>query len=236
MHTVLSPHHDDAAFSLALTLGKAAARGETIQVVNCFTQSDHAPGAQEADVEEVSRIRAHEDTEFLRSLGSGATARALGLSDTSAREGYPTLRDACHRNVYNQSEQRMVTRLADVFSRLPHDGPIFVPLAYGSHVDHRIVRTAAESVFPLEALVYYEDMPYSVSAPRRVLRKALGVSEFEAYVCEGSAVERTAKECAIDCYASQLKGATRDAILARMATLGGERVWLKTQHFTRFWT
>ena len=43
---VISPHRDDAAFSLGLSIGCWLDAGHAVNVVNCFTRSAYAPYAE----------------------------------------------------------------------------------------------------------------------------------------------------------------------------------------------
>lgn len=56
---VLSPHQDDAAFSLGLTLARLAAAGRRVCVLNCFTHSAYAPHGADGDVVRVMVERPH---------------------------------------------------------------------------------------------------------------------------------------------------------------------------------
>ena len=236
MNTVLSPHFDDAAYALAITLARIAYRGETIEVVNCFTQSEHAPQIEGEGLDDVSGLRAQEDAEFARTLGPTVTSRGLGFPDTSARPGYGDVSLSFHRRNFTEDEAGLCKQLILAFSQLPDEGPVFTPLAYGNHVDHRLVRAAAEEVFPAHRLVYFEDMPYSASAARRMLRKKLARKEFEPVLCQVKAHEVEAKAFALECYASQLTAEHRDFIVGRARMLGGERLWLKTKRYAESWS
>ena len=61
---VLSPHQDDAAVSLGLTLSEAAQAGVEVHVLNAFTVSAHAPHAEVSSRADVSQARAEEDAAF----------------------------------------------------------------------------------------------------------------------------------------------------------------------------
>ena len=59
---VLSPHHDDAALSLGLTLLDAAEAGEALHILNVFTVSAHSPQRAAQGVAEISTLRAEESS------------------------------------------------------------------------------------------------------------------------------------------------------------------------------
>ena len=239
MLTVLSPHVDDAAYAIAITLARAALNGETIEVVNCFTETTYAPELEYKPKVAISTLRAEEDARVVASLGSNSTSSFLGLPDTSARVGYDEVSESFHRRDFTAGEEQLQAALVAAFSamktRIPVGSPVFSPMGFGNHVDHRLVRAAAEEIFPLERLIYYEDMPYSKSAPRRVLRKHLDRPEFDSVLCPGSQAEIRNKEEALCSYASQLHPDHGRWILDRAKQLGGERLWLARQEYARLW-
>lgn len=64
----------------------------------------------------------------------------------------------------HSSEQDLVAQLARRLADLPlaPRGRIYVPLTVGGHIDHRLVRQAAEiQRRSLGRIVYYEDYPYA---------------------------------------------------------------------------
>ena len=72
---VLSPHRDDAAFSLALSITHWLSVGHEVTVINVFTRSLYAPYADSeampasARLDHVSTLRRHEDRAALHAVG-----------------------------------------------------------------------------------------------------------------------------------------------------------------------
>ena len=240
MLTVLSPHIDDAAYALAMALRRVALKGVTIELINCFTQSDHAPRATVNANLDISTLRADEDAAFIEHLSGQVSARYLGLADTSARTGYDTLADAFHKRDFVVHEQEIMSELhaalvdSDVGRRVDH--AVLVPMAYGNHVDHRLVRAVAEELVSRERIIYYEDMPYSYAAPRRSIRKHLARDGVEPVIIAGDDEALSQKDRAIQLYASQLEPNYRQWILDRGRQLGGERVWLSERALEALWS
>jgi LmbE family N-acetylglucosaminyl deacetylase len=115
-------------------------------------------------------IRCEEDRQAARILG--AQVVHLGLLDAMYR------RDGAGRPFYKRltvgvpvpAEDEAVTgaqiqdalrRLADLYSG-PAGLHVYCPLGAGRHVDHLLVRRAAEVVFGRDCLSFYEDFPYAL--------------------------------------------------------------------------
>ena len=240
MLTVLSPHIDDAAYALAMALRRVASKGETIDLVNCFTQSDHAPQETVRANLDISALRAQEDAAFIKHLRGRVSAHYLGLADTSARAGDDTLADAFHRREFAVHERKIMSELHAAFLEFGIGANtahvLLVPMAYGNHVDHRLVRTVAEELVSGDRIIYYEDMPYSYKAPRRSIRKHLARDGFEPLIITGDDEALSQKDRAIQLYASQLEPSYRQWILERGRQLGGERVWLSERALEALWS
>jgi hypothetical protein len=126
----------------------------------------------------------------------------------------------------------MVAGLAQRLRGLPRRGQIVAPLAVGNHVDHQIVRQAAEEAFGGE-LLYYEDYPYVAveGALERVI--APGDEGWEARVVTLDEAAMTAKIEAVAAYASQLSSFFADhadleaQLRSHAQRSGGERLWRK---------
>jgi len=228
MITILSPHLDDAAFSLGVVLTVASRRSLRVRVVNCFTQSGYAPYSDAVGAEAVSGLRAQEEQAFLDGVGALVESVDLGLEDTSLRPGYERLQDSFHRRVFSPDEDALGRHLVACFEGLLGESLVFVPMAYGNHVDHRLVRAAAERVFEPATRVYYEELPYSLNAPRRALRRQVNDPGCEAVLVAANEEVLASKLRGISCYASQLPEEQAQAILARARQLGGERLWAAT--------
>ncbi len=59
------------------------------------------------------------------------------------------------------AEMELLDTLVSRMQTLPAHRRIAVPLTVGNHVDHQLVRLAAERCFGTAALDYYEDYPYA---------------------------------------------------------------------------
>ncbi len=188
--TLVSPHQDDAAFSLAECVRRLVARGVGVRVVNCFTRSEHAPYRAAGDARAVSAIRAAEDRAALTALGVTDVVD-LGLLDAPLRLGV-ALHEVCEARLRDSAAEREAASLGESLGvALAHGNAagsasgtsvVLAPLAApGAHVDHWIAHRAAVLATPIGRLAFYEELPYAtrVAATEtahaaRALARALG--------------------------------------------------------------
>lgn len=92
--------------------------------------------------------------------------------------------------------EELVRRIAE----LPSSARLCVPLGVGGHVDHRLVRQAAEATG--RPLIYYEDYPYAGQAGK--VEQALGEAAWESERIGLDEAALEAKVAAALCYRSQI--------------------------------
>ncbi len=127
------------------------------------------------------------------------------------------------------AEMELLDTLVSRMQTLPAHRRIAVPLTVGNHVDHQLVRLAAERCFGTAALDYYEDYPYAQDDGAVAATIAAGGRLASGGHASCAAALET-KIAAIRAYHSQLstffaddadlRGVTRFA-----ETVGGERLW-----------
>ncbi len=100
------------------------------------------------------------------------------------------------------AEAGLIAELAAQIAGLPlrQGSALYVPLGVGQHVDHQIVRRAAEDAG--RALIYYEDFPYARDT--QALQGALGSEQWQAEIIVLSEEALIAKIAAVARYRSQL--------------------------------
>lgn len=176
----ISPHLDDAAFSCGATLAAATRQGKRVLIATCCT----------ADAEKAALSPLAEDLHARWALGPrpyvarraedqaatailGADFCHLGLLDALYRRDP---RGACfypHRRALfgpPAAADPAAQALAEALRPLAAAAPcatVLVPLAIGGHVDHRLARQVATSVFG-DSCEYYEDLPYARSWRQRL--------------------------------------------------------------------
>lgn len=240
---VVSPHRDDAAFSLGLAIPSWLAAGHRVEVLNCFTQSEHAPFS---DVDSlhgndkrsfVSAVRRREDVAWNKLLGGRLKFTDLDMLDAP-------LRLSCSPNdvlaIEVRAGDRALARIAGALRKLAERGEpgqlaLVLPLAVGEHIDHRVVHGAAlealrESDLPI---AFYEDLPYAVDpeAAATIERRATATGPtLRACFTETAAVDVHAairrKHRVAECYDSQVDNEVAMQMASFGEMYGGrERLW-----------
>ena len=240
-HIFLSPHLDDAILSCGGMIYQLAQSGQPVQVVTIFTGDPPAcplsPFAQSLhDRWGAAPVnRRDEDVEALRLLG--AEAIRWPYSDAVYRCAPDTDRPlyASEESIFGEvsaADATVIAAIADRLSRIDLSKQLYVPLAAGHHVDHQVVRAAAESLG--RVLIYYEDYPYAETPEKldAALRDRPWVPEI--FRLSDEAIRMKAK--AINAYRSQISTFFKDEaeveqrIRAYASLVGGqagasERVW-----------
>ena len=197
-----------------------ASVGIDVTVVTVFT-ADQEPGTPLSPLAEANHRawgigdapfeeRRHEDIRAA-SVGGSAAAPSTWGSSTPSTAGAPTATLLCRRRCRRRCPPRRRRhddqpdrgRAAGHARRLG-GARVFCPLSAATHVDHMLVRAAAESIVGAGAMTYYEEFPYvwwafRVATPPPTLRHAavdrpLGEDDVQRRID------------AICCYPSQLAG------------------------------
>lgn len=246
---VLSPHLDDAALSCGGLIHARVRSGAQVRVATPFA-GDLPEGLGEFAKATLERMGLQpEDASARRRKEDEVACRILGVeldhgdfTDAVARRGADgaVLYGGPEALLQEPSEDDapLVGELADWFRGLGHFEQILAPLGVGGHVDHRLVRRAAEEAFP-EGLRYYEDFPYVIRKQGPGLDAVLGDRRgWRSEVVKLGAADLKAKVRAIRAYRSQVsplfglgpipgrfrvKGKVRRYAEER----GGERIWAR---------
>jgi LmbE family N-acetylglucosaminyl deacetylase len=179
----LSPHYDDGVLSCGGTIASLARAGceplivtvfggETPEeLVGDFARSKHARWGL-ASADEVLAVRRREDAAACAILG-GRT-RWLGHFDAIYRGDRFTAPDALYGKP-PPVELGIPQLIADEVRSLPEWEPeatVYVPLAIGGHVDHRLTFAAGRVLAEQGVTVLaYEDCPYAIHTPGGVARR-----------------------------------------------------------------
>jgi LmbE family N-acetylglucosaminyl deacetylase len=240
---VLSPHRDDAAFSLGLAIEAWLAAGHKVQVLNLFTQSQYAPFSDVASLHAndrtsfVTAVRRKEDVAWNKLLKNGLQFHDLDLLDAPLRLncGLDEL-----ATVEIRAGDRAVARVAGAIGKVTRGGApettaVVAPLAVGGHIDHRVTRQAAVEVLGALALPvgFYEDLPYSARAEEqdRLGSYAEGVPlglrpVFTTMASADAAAAIRRKTKMSECYDSQVDSETVRSIAEFSERYDGrERLW-----------
>lgn len=184
---VLAPHLDDAVLSCGALITHAASR-TAVTVTTFFTEGAQGPytlsarrylrQVGERSAEALYQQRRDEDRAALEPLG--ITCVHAGLTEalfrrrpvSRSRSGlarvlpelahaYPSFRAHVTSGQLAAADAGTLREASAVIQRAAEPGPhlVLAPLGVGGHVDHVLVRTAAESSgLPV---VYYSDFPYN---------------------------------------------------------------------------
>jgi LmbE family N-acetylglucosaminyl deacetylase len=207
----LSPHLDDAVLSCGGGLALQARAGHAIRVVTAFagglnTDDEPSPFARSLHQRwELGRdapaIRRVEDQAALTLLGVDALhwdfPECIYRRDADSTPLYPD--EASLWGPLHPTDSLLIEALAQRIADLPA-ARLCVPLGAGGHVDHRLLRQAAESSG--RALVCYEEYPYA-EEPQVVQSVIVGEGWSPELVFLDEAALQ-AKIAALECYRSQI--------------------------------
>lgn len=250
VHFYLSPHFDDAVFSCGGRIWTQGQAGEKVVVVTVFGGAPEAGAALSSYAQELQarwgepvegvRRRQVEDVRAITLLGAMRTYWPYldCIYRRTSRGDLPYVGEDALWGKIDTSDADLIGELGRRIAALPlvSDGRLCVPLGVGGHVDHRIVRQAAElSGHPL---TYYEDFPYARDG--LAVKAALAHAAWEPEVVELSDQALRAKIAAMACYGSQLSTfwAGHDHMAASVRASAeetgrgapAERYWRRAEH------
>ncbi len=243
----LSPHFDDAVLScggLIFEFACASKPGEQPVILTvCAGEPPEGPLAPFARALHerwntgtgVVQQRRSEDEAACRRLGAVAKNytlpdciyRRLGGSDIPLIQEEDDLFQPLP-----EAELPVCAQLADYLARtLPAETALVSPLAIGGHIDHRLVRRAAEMLAgqrPDIRLWYYADYPYAAGNPMEV--DALRAAGWQTAGGEFSPEAVSAWAAAVSEYRSQISTFWQDAAemtaaIHAYAQQGGGSLW-----------
>ncbi|MEM1178629.1 MAG: PIG-L family deacetylase [Acidobacteriota bacterium] len=168
---VFSPHLDDAALSCGGRIHRRTVRGEKVLVVTIFTGDvPDGPLPELAGRVLLSMGLGREDAMETRRAEDEAACDILGAEPVHwpylecplrlDEAGDPLYTD--YRQLFSEprpEDEALIEDIAAAMADLPPADHLVAPLGVGSHVDHHIVREAAERTFK-DRLAFYEDFPY----------------------------------------------------------------------------
>jgi len=246
---VLSPHRNDAAFSLGLAMEAWLAARHRVTVLGVFTRSATAPFSDADTVHPndllsyVSGMRRKEDAELLKLLPK------LRMEDLNLKDAPIRLRCASGDEYTREpsAEDSAVAKIHKALAKLDAESKIdavVLPLGLGHHVDHLVVRNAVLEFSATRACAFYEDLPdalrdgESFEANRDIdpaieaQLATLGGSFAPAVLTNRDETSIKRKLKMVSVYASQINEPTMQ-IISNFATRygGGERIWANAAWF-----
>lgn len=206
-HVYLSAHLDDAVYSCGGLIHHQVQAGHVCTVLTAF--AGEPPGGElSAFAEELhtrwgtpegpTAVRREEDLEACARLGAGAVH--FGIPEALYRHGqhaeplYPT-EQAIFGPVHPE-DRPTVSALTEALDEVGLAGSqVYVPLAIGGHIDHKILRAAAEALD--QPIWYYRDLPYAMRGGElpQGLRRPKGVEAIQPLDPEDVAAWAEAAAC-----------------------------------------
>ena len=130
------------------------------------------------------------------------------------------------------ADKTLLSELSDTLAReLPADAHVVAPLTVGNHVDHQLVRQAADTLS--QPLSIYADFPYIVNNGHLIAyRLPAGAKSQQYQLSDG---ELAAWQSAVACYTSQLstfwnnEAEMRQAVQDYVGQNGGLQLWQRAQ-------
>jgi LmbE family N-acetylglucosaminyl deacetylase len=221
-HIILSPHLDDAPLSCGGAIYQWAAAGETVLVLTFMTGDPPAgplsPFAEslhdawDVPAQEAFMLRRREERAAMERLG--AELKLLNYPDCIYRGEDDDFFYTSNEELFgpiHPADAPLAETLTRELAALGPPAPeatVYAPLAIGNHIDHQLLRQAAES-WRGRDLLYYEDYPYTQRENADALEAQRLGSQFEMQPTQSLLVLLTeqalqAKIEAVRCYASQM--------------------------------
>jgi LmbE family N-acetylglucosaminyl deacetylase len=208
----LSPHFDDAVLSCGGLIWEQSHSGIAVEIwticagepppgeISPFARRVQDEWALGTAVETVA-LRRVEDQNAARRVGAGVVhfdvPDAIYRRTSTGSLGYP---EAIFVPL-NPREAGLVAGVAGLVSgKVNQYDTLVVPMAIGGHVDHRIVRAAAETLG--RPLWYYADVPYFLRHPEALSEAGQGLTARNFFV---SARGVSAWQAGVAAYHSQMR-------------------------------
>jgi LmbE family N-acetylglucosaminyl deacetylase len=231
-YVYLSPHFDDVVFSCGGQIAQRTATGSSVAVVTVMGAKPPVGRLSNFAVELHTKWGVDESAVAIRKLEDQASCALVGASaihwsimDCIYREGaFPcdwlySSRAAIFGRIAAFEESSIITRIGQLIAELPPHRRLVAPLAVGNHVDHQIVRKAAESFGT--SVSFYEDFPYAF-VDGSVDAVLGGRENWSVEQIDLSSKSRTAKAAAIEAHASQIGKYPQLRVPGAIAS---ERIW-----------
>jgi hypothetical protein len=228
MIEIISPHIDDAAFSLANYIQQQIKEHQPLRIINCFSISDYHVGTEKLDLQQVTNIRKSEDNAFRGFLDNKIEFIYLDLNDAPIR-GYAK---CTFDGTFRPDDQLQIEKLYNYFIKGENSTQFIAPLGLGDHIDHIICNSAICKLDPNSIRAFYEDLPYAgrMSESEIIVKVKLIEARLRIRlqpVIVGKAFVDS-KEDICRLYKTQIKDWYIEKIRHHLMRLqGGERLWVK---------
>jgi LmbE family N-acetylglucosaminyl deacetylase len=218
---ILSPHTDDAVFSLGAAL--AAGYFGSCLIINIYSRSRYTVwGCGNPD--EITQQRRKEDEAAMKHLS--VDVDYCGLPDSSLRKAYPSEESYLNPGISTDADETWESA-RELLRRVIEQNPVaffLSPLGLGHHIDHRIVRDICLMSPQLQKIAFFEDGTYFRPGLLPFHHaKLLGLKTAWSYRSVGYAK----KAAAVEFYCSQVDDSIRQSLQNAHHEYNGERVWTR---------
>jgi LmbE family N-acetylglucosaminyl deacetylase len=226
---MLSPHADDVAYSIGGIVARLSMRAD-LHLMTIFGHSGWAltKASREKSTDAISAEREQEDRAYCArrwidyNLLSCPDSFAMGY-DEATELSTAASDDPRTEDVVNLIRNAVACRMPQV---------VFAPCGLGGHIDHQIVRVAADTLDHVDVL-YYEDTPYSSSLSLPELERQLTVQGLAPAITANIEVVLESKCADMWGYRSQTSASTIAEMLLHAGRVGtgtgtaryAERLW-----------
>lgn len=224
---MLSPHADDVAYSIGGIVARLSMRAD-LRLMTIFGHSGWAlpQASREKSADAISAEREREDRAYC--ARRWIDYDLLPCPDSFVM-GYDEATELSIAATDDPRTERVVNLIRNaVACRAPQ--VVLAPCGLGGHVDHQIVRFAADSLDHVEVL-YYEDVPYSSRLPLPELERQLAVQGLTPAMTADIEVVLESKCEGMWGYRSQTSASTIAEMLLHAGRVGAgtaryaERLW-----------
>ncbi len=233
VNVILSPHCDDAAFSLGASLLSGYLKD--VKIITIFSLSNCTVNNKNKDIKYISSIRKNEDFIFSSYCPKNLAFTYCDLLDAPLRMNIGE-EDVC--NTSNDEEQFVTQTIINkiIIEKVSKEAFILAPLGLGNHIDHLILRNTAITFLQNGYKVaFYEDLPYIGSLTLREINKSLTIFctangvKLEPYIIKTKVtIEKKLAACAN--YVSQIEENTIKRIIYHHnhfdSQFVSERIWI----------
>ena len=230
---LVSPHIDDAAFSLGAALSSGCLKARAVS--NVFSVSNCTANGRDRDVTRITALRKNEDARFFNALAQRIERIYLDRLDAPLRLAIAE-EDVC-RVTPDAGDTFEAEQLRGVLEEQLHTATLlFAPLGLGAHVDHVLAHSVACDLARAEhPVAFYEDLPYAggmglIDIERAVEQASHRVGRALAPHLLAMPREGCFKTDLLAAYESQIDSHTVTRIVRHSARLAdgvfAERVWV----------
>lgn len=207
---IISPHCDDAAFSIGELIYEISRLEIELIILTCFSKSRYAINQPLLGVEDITLIRKSEDKLFYKLCNANSMQFIyLDLMDAPLRTD--RINDTVFDPILRADDMLLAKIIKNTIkSLLTTDTLLLFPMATGSHIDHVITNIACHDIANShDHYGVYLDQPYVTL--KETVSVDFRINKFDVITYS---INKNIKRRIIDCYLSQRDDEERKAMLS----------------------